>query len=117
MSNLSHDIIVKLIFERLGKNEEDKLNEIEPYTDIEKVRKIANKMNLNMVYPSTRKDKKYMIRDPLSRKFVHFGQNKMFDFTRHMDIDRKNKFKNRNKKWADAEPYSPSFLSYYLLWT
>ena len=112
MNNLS----IKLIFERLGKNEDEKLEEIEPYTDIEKVRKIAHKMNLNMVYPSTRKDKKYMIRDPLSRKFIHFGQMGYQDYSRHMDIERKNKFKNRNKKWADAEIYSPAFLSYWLLW-
>jgi hypothetical protein len=112
MNNLS----IKLIFERLGKNEEDKLLELEPYTDIKKVRKIANKMGLNMVYPSTRKDKKYMIRDPKTYKFVHFGQMSATDFTRHMDIERKNKFKNRNKKWADAEIYSPAFLAYWLLW-
>jgi len=118
MSNLSNDIIIKLIFERLGKNEEDKLLELEQFSNIEKVRKNAEKLGIkNMIYPSTRKDKKYMVRHPDTYKFIHFGQMGYEDFTKSNDINKRNNFKKRNKRWADAYPYTPAFLSYWLLWT
>jgi hypothetical protein len=110
------DIIVKLMFERLGKNEEDKLNEIEQYSNIDIVRRNARRLNLNKVYPSTRKNKKYMIRNPYSNKFIHFGLLGYSDYTKHLDIFRRDNFRKRNKEWKDAEIYTPSFLSYYLTW-
>lgn len=66
--------------------------------------------------PSTRKNKKYMLLNPETDKWVHFGYYGMQDYTRHKNKDRRDRFKTRNKRWADSYPYSPSFLSYWLLW-
>ena len=38
------------------------------------------------------------------------------DLTKHLDSHRAELFKKRNAKWADAEKFSPAFLSYYILW-
>ena len=74
----------------------------------------AHEMGLNPVYFSTRKAKKYMIHD--GKKWIHFGQKGYEDFTAHGDEKRRDNFRRRNHKWATAEPMTPSFLSYYLLW-
>jgi hypothetical protein len=65
---------------------------------------------------SPRKNKKYRMYNPLTNKYVDFGYYEMEDYTKHQDKERQRKFKIRNARWADAEPYSSSFLSYYLLW-
>lgn len=94
----------------------DKLTELSKYSDIRKVNKKAKELNINKIYLSTRKDKKYVVLNPNNNKFVHFGQFGYQDFTKHNDLIRRDKFLKRNWKWADAEPYSPASLSYYLLW-
>lgn len=68
------------------------------------------------VYLSPNKNKKYAIENPITHKLVHFGQMGYQDATFHKDPIRIAKFKKRNAKWADAEPYTPAWLSYYLLW-
>ena len=65
---------------------------------------------------SKRKDKKYSTRDPVTNKLVHFGQMGYEDFTKHKDESRRQLFLKRNNKWKDAKPFTPAFLSYYLLW-
>jgi hypothetical protein len=65
---------------------------------------------------SNRKDKKYAITNPITHKLVNFGQMGMEDFTKHKDEKRRQNFLSRNAKWAKAKPYTPAFLSYYLLW-
>lgn len=65
---------------------------------------------------STRKDKKYMIYNPKTDKWVHFGQMGMADYTKHKDETRRDQFRSRNWKWADKDPFSPAFLAYWLLW-
>ncbi len=67
---------------------------------------------------STRKDKKYMLLNPNTSKWIHFGTMKppMEDYTKHKDKLRRDKFRIRNAKWANQEKYTPGFLSYYLLW-
>ena len=69
-----------------------------------------------IIYKSINHKKKYMILNPNNNKWVHFGQMLFEDATKHKDIIRIIKFKNRNKKWADAKPYTAAYLSYYLLW-
>jgi hypothetical protein len=64
---------------------------------------------------STRKDKKYMIKDP-NGKWIHFGQYGMEDFTKHKDLTRREAFKTRNARWKKATTYSPAWLSYFLTW-
>ena len=65
---------------------------------------------------STRKDKKYMVLNPHTNKWVHFGSYGMEDYTKHKDKKRREKFLTRNHKWADADEYTPAYLSYYILW-
>jgi NMD protein affecting ribosome stability and mRNA decay len=67
------------------------------------------------IYLSTRKGKKYMIVSPDGKK-IHFGDINFSDYTKHLDAKRRQSFRNRNWKWKDAKPYTPSHLSYYLLW-
>ena len=64
---------------------------------------------------STRKNKKYMIHDPDKGKWFHFGST-MEDYTFHRDLQRRLKFKTRNKRWAESDIYTPAYASYYLLW-
>jgi hypothetical protein len=93
-----------------------KLNELINWSDYETVQKKADELDLGTVYPSNLKSKKYMMYNPMTLKYSHFGLMGSEDWTKHRDLDRKKNFKNRNKKWADAEMYSPAYLSYYLLW-
>lgn len=65
---------------------------------------------------STRKNKKYMILDPNTNKFIHFGQMRYQDYTKHQDKLRRNRFRQRNKHWDFTYVYSPAYLSYVLLW-
>jgi hypothetical protein len=65
---------------------------------------------------STRKDKKYMIKDPNNNKWVHFGSIDYEDFTKHNDKERLKKFRQRNHKWANMPKYSSGYMSYHLLW-
>jgi hypothetical protein len=67
------------------------------------------------LYLSTSKNKKYMVFDEDGRK-LHFGDLRYSDYTKHKDKQRRDNFRNRNKRWKDAEKYSPAHLSYYLLW-
>ena len=85
-----------------------------PKTVFKKARETyGNNVKINI---STRKDKKYMIQDPETNKWIHFGQFGAEDFTRHKDITRRDNFLKRNHHWANSEPYTPSYMSYYLLW-
>ena len=65
---------------------------------------------------SRRKDKKYATIDPNTGNIVNFGQLGYEDWTKHKDKKRREAFLTRNKKWKNAYPYSPAFLSYHLLW-
>ena len=65
--------------------------------------------------PSTRKDKKYATIDPNTGKKIHFG-GMYEDFTKHKDEARRKRFRTRNAKWKHTKPYTPSYLSYHLLW-
>lgn len=71
------------------------------------------------LYPSTKKDKKYMILDPNNNKWVHFGAFGMEDYTKHKSITRRRLYLARATKikgnWKD-NPYSPNNLSIHILW-
>jgi hypothetical protein len=75
---------------------------------------------------STRKTKKYMIYNPITNKFVHFGAMGYLDYTKYIqiyDIETANQHRTRylkralkiKGKWMN-NPYSPNFLSILLLW-
>ena len=67
------------------------------------------------LYLSSSKNKKYMVFDEDGKK-VHFGSMLYQDYTKHKDKKRRENFRNRNRKWKDADKYTPAHLSYYLLW-
>ena len=96
-----------------------KEEELLKYSDPTKVLKAVKKYLGKHVelYVSTRKNKKYMVQSP-EGKWIHFGQMSYKDGTLN-DTDRdqrRQRFLKRNAKWSEADPYTPSFLSYYLLW-
>lgn len=66
------------------------------------------------LYRSSRKDKKYMIEH--EGKWIHFGQMGFEDFTKHEDLQRRERFRKRNHHWKYAEKYTPAHLSWYVLW-
>jgi len=84
-------------------------------SDIKKVNQLSRMIYNKKVEPSTRKNKKYMIMND-DHKLVHFGDLRFSDYTKHLDEDRRKKFRKRNRKWANADKYSPAYLSYHLLW-
>lgn len=79
------------------------------------VQRLANRYKLGEVLPSTRKDKKYMIRDP-SGKYIHFGQKGYADYTGHKDPVRLANFQKRNARWSKSPAYTAGWLAYHLLW-
>ena len=93
----------------------NKSEQLKLYSNISRVQKRAEKLGLNPVEISSRKNKKYMIRDDEGH-VKHFGLMGYQDYTFHRDKVRRNNFRNRNKGWKDAPEYSPAFLSYWLLW-
>ena len=56
-----------------------------------------------------------MIYDIEKNKWFHFGST-MSDWTRHGDKQRQINFLRRNKRWSDADIYTPAYASYTLLW-
>ena len=67
------------------------------------------------LYLSTSKHKKYMVFNEEGKK-IHFGSMLYQDYIKHKDKKRRESFRNRNKRWADADKYIPAHLSFYLLW-
>lgn len=84
------------------------------YSNPDEVKKKARKYNLNPIYESTRRNKKYMVFD--GDKWIHFGQYGAADYTLHHDKARLEAFRRRNWRWQYADVYTPQFLSYFLLW-
>lgn len=56
-----------------------------------------------------------MIEDP-NGKMIHFGLYPYEDFTKTKDKQKRDAFRSRNHKWANADKYSPAYMAYYLLW-
>jgi hypothetical protein len=98
----------------------DKQREIVKYSNPQIVKKnLIKYFNSNIpLYLSSRKDKKYMIQDP-NGKWIHFGQMQMFDFTKHQDEERRQRYLKRatniKGNWKDNK-YSPNNLSIWGLW-
>ena len=67
------------------------------------------------LYLSTSKNKKYMVFNEQGKK-IHFGDLRYVDYTKTKNKLKRDSFRNRNKKWKDADKYTPAHLSYYLLW-
>lgn len=99
---------------------EDKLRQMLYYSSPAKAKQNARKYGLNpdWLYISTSKTHKYMYKDP-SSKVVHFGSfdPPMQDYLKHNDKERLEAFRKRNARWRDAPRLSPSWLSYWILWS
>ena len=71
------------------------------------------------LYFSTRKNKKYMIHNPITGKHIHFGDIRYSDYLSHGDEDRRMRYLNRTSRikgrWKDDE-FSPNNLSRRILW-
>ena len=91
-----------------------KYEQLKKYSYPELVSQKAQQLGLNPVHASSRKDKKYMVFD--GNKMVHFGMMLYEDYTKHGDTKRRDNFRKRNHRWANAPKYSPAYLSYNLLW-
>jgi len=85
------------------------------FSNPEEVKKKARYYNLNTVYESTRRNKKYMVCND-NGKFIHFGAMGYSDFTKNHDKARLEAFRRRNWRWQYADIYTPRWLSYFLLW-
>lgn len=72
-----------------------------------------------IVYKSSRPTKKYQIQDKKTGRWVHFGDAKMEDFTKHQDSARQQRYLKRalgiKGDWRH-NIYSPNTLSILLLW-
>jgi len=71
------------------------------------------------IFRSIKKDKKYMIYNPNTKKWVHFGQIGYEDFTKHKDEVRRKNYLTRTANikgnWKD-DKYSANNLSRNILW-
>ena len=89
---------------------------------------ILVKKNLKKYFPtdtpklfiSNKKNKKYMILNPNTNKFVHFGSLSYEDYTKHQDKQRQKNYIIRAShikgNWR-SDKYSANNLSMYLLWS
>ena len=72
-----------------------------------------------IIYKSTKKNKKYMIRAPPKGSFVHFGQIPYEDFTKHNNTKRRRNYLKRSSKikgdWKKNK-YSANNLARKILW-
>lgn len=98
----------------------DKYEQLLKYSNPQKVLKNLHRYLPNtQLYTSSRKDKKYMIKD-LDDKWIHFGQMGYEDYTKHMNRIRRNRYWKRASNikgdWIDNK-YSPNMLSLMTLWT
>ena len=72
-----------------------------------------------ILYKSTKKNKKYMIKTPPKGSFVHFGQIPYEDFTKHKSTKRRRNYLKRSSKikgdWRKHK-YSANNLARKILW-
>lgn len=92
------------------------------YTNPEIAQKKAYKYlgkKYGKIYPSLKKDKKYMIFDPVKNSWIHFGQFPYQDHTHHQNEERRRRYLKRTENmkgdWKD-NPFSPNNLSRSILW-
>jgi hypothetical protein len=96
-------------------------DEINKYSNPKKVQEKAKKYlgEGAIIYRSIKKDKKYMIYNPNTKKWVHFGQIPYEDFTKHQDLKRRENYLTRTANmrgnWKN-DKYSANNLSREILW-
>jgi hypothetical protein len=96
-------------------------DEINKYSNPKKVQEKAKKYlgEGAIIYRSIKKDKKYMIYNPNTKKWIHFGQIPYEDFTKHQDPKRRENYLTRTANmrgnWKN-DKYSANNLSREILW-
>lgn len=102
---------------------DEKYNELIKYSNPTLVKKKAVELfgkDVKLAV-STRKQNKYMILNPNTDKWVHFGgfNPPMEDYTKHRDTERRRRYLQRatgiKGDW-NKNQYSPNSLSVHLLW-
>ena len=72
-----------------------------------------------MIKLSNRSNKKYMVLNPNTNKWIHFGQIGYEDFTKHHDLKRRENYLKRTENiignWKN-DKYSANNLSRNILW-
>ena len=75
-------------------------------------------MKIYYPYKSDKPEKKYYIITKSGEK-IYFGQANASDFTKHKDIERKQRYIKRHEKnenWTKSGINTAGFWSYWLLW-
>ena len=89
-----------------------------PYKAFLNAKKYLGKDTL--LFPSSMKNKKYMVYNPNTDKWVSFGDIRYEDFLKHKSLIRKNNYirraSNIKGNWRN-DPYSPNNLSINILWS
>jgi hypothetical protein len=92
---------------------------LQQHSNFTKANKIARRIYGQPLSVSTRKFKKYMIKDPFTNKYIHFGDIRYEDFLFHKNPNRRDSYLKRsaeiNGPWKKDE-YSPNNLSRRILW-
>ena len=93
---------------------------MEQFTNAKKVNKNFNKFGFKKdgseLKQSNRKGKKWMVLNPDTGKWIHFGAMGYEDYTKHQDKERRKKYHSRMGRFKSAYKYSPGYLSLVLLW-
>ena len=82
--------------------------------------KAKNYLGENVVIQlSDKPSKKYMVLNPITKTWIHFGQYGYEDFTKHHDQKRRENYLRRTQNirgnWKN-DKYSPNNLSRNILW-
>ncbi len=95
--------------------------DIYKYSDPVEAYKKAKKYLGNdvVMYLSNKPNKKYMVLNPYTNKYISFGQMGYEDFTKHKNLIRRHNYLRRTENirgnWKD-NLYSPNNLSRNILW-
>jgi hypothetical protein len=96
----------------------DKRKKLEKVSDYRAVLKKSRRLYRRDVFPSSKKEKKYMIENDRGH-WVHFGSMGYQDYTRHKDKTRRKSYLARashiHGKWKQNK-FSPNNLAISLLW-
>lgn len=91
------------------------------YSSPKQAQKMAHKYlgKTGKLYPANNPEKKYMVCDPVEKKWVNFGQLGYEDYTRHKNKTRRRNYLTRTAgmrgDWK-SNKYSANNLSRHILW-